>query len=263
MTDIYDIYLEVNSRVNKEENGYLPADLFNTYCRAADRFVFNDYITQLQNMQTASIAKLMLEDRLAPFEMSAAQPATGGIFTTPADCAYFRSAKIKSDGGAAAAEIFALNAQLCEAEEDPTINVADIKRKLEELTAAGNWVSVDLRDHDQISKRLNSYVPGKKPSLKKPVMERVTVNGVRGFQVYPPESLSVTLSYYRRPVSPLLVMKVNTTTLALEYDLANSKQFEWEGEAMGDVISKIVTDFAIYIREGGLFQMSMAEQQKT
>ncbi len=261
MTDAYEVYQEVLSKVNKEENGYLPADLFNTYAREADRYVFNDYVARLQNPQSAAAEKQKIEDRLAPFDVQAIQPATGGIFLIPDDAAYFRSARIKDDGGASVVKLYALNAILCEADEDPTINVADIKRQIDDLANNNSMVGVDLLDHDQLGKRLTSYVPGKKPSLKKPVMERVTVNGKRGFQVYPAESLSVFFNYYRRPAYPKLVMTPNRITKELVYDLSKSTGFEWEEEAMGDVVTKIETSFATYIREGGLFQMAAAEQK--
>ena len=38
MIDAYDIYNEVLGLVNKEESGYLTAELFNRYCRSANRY---------------------------------------------------------------------------------------------------------------------------------------------------------------------------------------------------------------------------------
>lgn len=266
MTDVYDIYREVLGQVNKEENGYLPTDLFNDYARAADRLVFNDYNARLQNPQTAFSEKLKLEDRLSPFEMSSMRAATTGLFYVPDDYAYFRNAKVKGDGGRSAVDFFALTAQLCQAQDDPTINVPLLKRKLDEMVAGEGWVAVQLLDHDQITKRLNSFVPGKRPSMRKPVMERATIQAdtggtKRGFLVYPSSDLSVNICYYRRPGVVKLVFIPDAGTLEPVYDPINSKGFEWEQEAMGDVVNKIVTDFATYIREGGLFQMAKASEK--
>jgi len=53
-----------------------------------------------------------------------------------------------------------------------------------------------------------------------------------------------------------------TATLELAYDQPHSVQFEWQGEAMNDVTTKIANDFAIYIRENGLWQIAQVEKQK-
>jgi hypothetical protein len=258
MIDVYDIYKEVLGQVNKEENGYLPADLFNGYARSANRDVFNDYLARLQNPQTAAVEKLKLEDRLAPFEIASWQPAIGGIFVIPTTYAYFRSAKIKGDGGQTVPLFFALQAELCEADNDPTINVAAIQAQLAAMGNSSGLVAVTLMDHDQVSKRLNSYVPGKAPSFSKPIMERITTTtGDPGFQVHPAGDYSVLINYYQRPAITKLVMKLDPAgTFELVYDLAASTGFQWGEEAMSDIVSRIVTSFATYIREGGLFQMN-------
>ena len=264
MTDAYDVYQEVLSQVNKEENGYLPADLFNIYSRAANRDVFNEYGARLQSEQIAAAEKLRIHDRLAPFERHVTATAKTGIFPVPPDYAYFQACKIKNDGGAAVAQIAALNKQLCEAEIDPTINVEDIQRQLDELAANAGLIAVELKDHDQVSRRMNSFVPGKRPSLKKPIMERITTldsagKTVRSFQVWPAQDLTVFLTYYRRPMLPHLVMSPDQYTGELVYNAAASTGFDWEEEGITDIVNRIVTDFATYIREGGLLQMAQAK----
>lgn len=259
MVDAYEILQEVLGRVNIEENGYLPASLFNTYAREANRYVFNDYIDRLQNPQTAAREKQKLEDRLGPFEVRGQRMSEAGIFTIPDGCAYFRNAKMRSDGGSSIVKIFALQAELCEAAEDPTININDIQRQINELVSSSTLCDITLLDHDQIASRLNSYIPGKKPSLKKPVMERITMVNVPGFLIYPAGDYSIFFSYYRRPAAVNLVMKQDPLTLEPIYDKEASTGFEWQSEAMTDVVNKIVISFATYIREGGLFQMTQTE----
>ena len=90
-------------------------------------------------------------------------------------------------------------------------------------------------------------------------MERITVGGKIGFQLYPATPQNVFLWYYRRPAPVALVMTPDPVTKGLKYDPTASSGFEWQEEAMGDITGKIVRDFATYIREAGLYQLSQAE----
>jgi hypothetical protein len=252
MTDVYQTYNEVISNVNKEENGYLKSNLFNDLSRIASRFVFNDYQSRLQNPNTAAVEKQKLQDRLHPFVEYQELLVEDGLFGVPADYAYFISAKALYDGGQSLIELNALNSKLCLAEEDPSIDKEAILDEIKVIMENPSLVSVQFLDNEQVGRRLNSFISGKRPSVKKPIMWRE--RGGR-FHISPESEASLFMSYYRRPKNAVLVMN-ELPTLDLQYNQAASTQYEWEDEAMSDITSKIVGDFAIYIRENGLFQMN-------
>jgi hypothetical protein len=257
MIDAYAVYLDCLDKVNKEENGYFKVDLFNRLAWNASRHVFNDYQARLQNPNTAKDEKQKLLDRLFPFIEHREIAVTNGYTEQPDDYAYFSNAKGYYDNGDTIIELNALYAQLCEAENDPSINKQLIQEKIDQVSNNPKFVGIQLLDNEQVARRLNSYVPGKRPSYKKPIMER---EGGR-FHLYPEGSASMSLWYYRRPVPANLVMKDVPATGELQYDPDNSTGFEWTEEGINDVIAKIILDFAIWVRERDLYQM--ADSQKT
>ena len=252
MTDVYQTYQEVISNVNKEENGYLKPNLYNDLSRIASRFVFNDYQTRLQDPNTAPTEKQKIQDRLHPFVEYQELLVEDGLFAVPTDYAYFISAKTLFDGGESLIELNALSSKLCLAEEDPSIDKEAIIAEINAIMENPGLVPVQFLDNEQVGRRLNSFISGKRPSVKKPIMWRE--RGGR-FHISPESEASLFMSYYRRPKNAVLAMN-ETATLELEYNLAASTQYEWEDEAIQDVVNKIIGDFAIYIRENGLFQMN-------
>lgn len=256
MIDVYAVYLDCLDKTNKEENGYFKADLFNRLAWNASRHVFNDYQARLQNPATAAIEKQKIQDRLFPFYERRNVAITNGYTIKVEDYAYFSNAKGYYDNGDAIIELNALYSQLCEAEDDPSINKQVIQEKIDLITNNPKFVGVQLLDNEQVARRINSYVPGKRPSYKKPIMER---EGGR-FHVYPEGSGSLFLWYYRRPVQAKLVMKEVPATSELRYDPDNSIDFDWPEEGINDVIAKIVQDFAVWVRERDLYQMSDSQK---
>lgn len=257
MTDSYQTYLEVLDRTNKEENGYLPADLFNRFAVTASRFVFNDYQSRLQNPDTAIREKQKLMDRLTPFIQREDIVVEKGYAAVPTNYAYFSNGKAYFDNGDSLIQLNALYSKICMAEEDPSINVFEVTDQIEKIINNPKMTAVQLLDNEQICKRLNSYIPGKRPSMKKPVMER---EGGR-FHLYPESEASLFLWYYRRPVPAKLVLREDPSTLGLVYDMAASVPFEWNDEAMNDIVGHIRESFYEYIRDAQGFQMRQVTKE--
>lgn len=249
----YEIYLQVIGTVNKEENGYLPAALFNTWEDQEETNVFNDYQARLQNPQTAAVEKSKLKDLLTPFHTRRDITIGGdGFFLLPDDYAYFSAARARFDQGVSLVLLNHYNSILCE--EDPVTDVVDIQAKIDKILKNPDFVDMDLLDAEQVSERLKSAIAGKRPSQKRPVMERVD----KGMQVFPQSSGSgsLFLFYYRRPVPAKLFMTVDPDTHDEIPDTVNSTACEWGREAIADVVDRIVKRFSIYVREKDLFQMA-------
>lgn len=258
MQDAYQLYQATLDKINKDENGYFKANHFNRLAAVASRDTFNRYQTIIQSPEAARQIKQETKDRLLPFTKSAMVSMEAGIFSVPEDYAYFNSCRMINDDGGGMVLLNHYNSLLCEAENDPTINVAEVQAKIDDIVKNPDYVSIDLLDAEQVAKRLKSFIPGKRPSASKPIMERIE----GGMQVYPGLSASIFLQYYRRPVPGKLVMMVDEDTQDLVYDIDNSIGFEWTDESLNDIILKIAKDWSIYVREKDLFQMTEVEQNK-
>lgn len=258
MTDAYLVYQESCDLINKPENGYFPAALFNRFAWKASRFIYNDYIARIQNPNTAAVELGKLRDRLFPFQVTLDLVNDKNVFRVPDDYAYFSAGRINFDSGSTTIQLLHLNSLLCEAENDPSINVEEIKGEIDKLMQDPAFVPVQLLGHDQVATRMTSAIPGKRPSQKKPIMWRVE----NGFYLAPNEVSTLILSYYRRPQPAKLVMQVDPATKQETYNQQASTGFEWNDEAVNDLAQQIAILFATHIRENDLFQMAQANKNE-
>lgn len=255
MIDPYVIYRSTLGEINKEENGYLPIDLFNDYANrsSSDEFTYQKGL--LEKPGTAERA--MAKDFLFPFNMNAAILSSKGEVKIPKDYVFFDSLRTRYDDGQKLLELGNLTAQLCAAEEDPTINAAVVQEQINKLFTGDDFVSVELFSGDKISERLRSKIKAKRPSYNKPLAERIT----EAFKIYPTDMASVILYYYRRPLQGKLVMTVDPVTKEQVYDQVNSIPWEWSAESLTNLVERIKLKFATYVREKDLFQMTALEKK--
>jgi len=253
--DALKFYESVSSEINKEENGYLPASLFNTLALKASTQHFNDNLYALQDPQTKNLQEI--KDRLMPFHELRAIDVVNGYFDRPENYAGYGSCRANYTDLKSLVSLNYYQSKICEAVDDPTIDVEEYRRKIDAIYKNPELVDVTLLDVDQLAQRRNSSIRRRRPRKTKPVIERYE----NGFKIYPAENdMNVILGYYRRPVPGIYATKINDVTLAEEYDPVNSTAWEWPDEAMEIIVDIMVTKFSIHTREKDLFQMKAVEK---
>lgn len=266
MKDAYQFYLDCLDKINKEDTGYFDDKQFTRLANNASSKVFGSDQRDLQNPGTARLRKQEIEDRLFPFLKVKVISLEGGIFLAPDDYRYYSTCRMASDDGEGMVRLNLLRSQLCDAETDPLLDTAEIEAEIERILNNPDYVTVELLDQTQIVKRLTSYIFGKRPTKNKPVMERhgsADADEGISFEVHPNMDGQVMLRYYRLPRPGKLVMTVDEGTEELIYDEPNSVGFEWVNEdALSDIALQVAKDFAIYVREKDLFQMTEVEKTK-
>ena len=85
-----------------------------------------------------------------------------------------------------------------------------------------------------------------------------------GLQVFPATVTPIHVLYYRKPVEPVFVTKVNAATHELEYDHVLSTELEWDDGNKLDIMHMILLDFGINISRGDVSQYAnkLVEQGK-
>lgn len=255
MINVYEFYNDSFDRINKEENGYLKTEQFNRLIKFSSVQLQSDLVQELQNRPDRH---QYVYDVLMPFNVRTVLPVSMfGIILKPDDYEHFSALRVIFDHTDTIKQIIDLNNLLCD-EDDPTIDRILITQQIDQLAAEERFTDLPIYPHDKMAKRLTSQIPGKRPTVKKPVGEYAPL----GWKVYPSATASALLLYYRKPAEAKLVMTVDQATGDVVYDSLASINIEWSEKAKEDLLKRIVKDFAIYIREPELFQMMEAKQNR-
>lgn len=110
--------------------------------------------------------------------------------------------------------------------------------------------SSDIISRQEISNRLND--PQTKPTSKD--LCAYIVNG--GMRVFPADTTTVNVIYYREPVAPVFVLNTNEDTLEFEYDATASTELEWDDANKLDIMHMILVDLGINIARGDVTQLA-------
>jgi len=112
---------------------------------------------------------------------------------------------------------------------------------------------VEFVTDGELSVRLNNYI--KYPTLEYPVVAYIN----NQFRIYPDAITNVTLTYVRKPVTPVYGYTLNGDFVI--YDPATSVQLEWPEILHPDFAVRCARYLGVTIREEELYQMAMARIQ--
>jgi len=110
--------------------------------------------------------------------------------------------------------------------------------------------SSEIISYQEISSRLRD--PQTKPT-EKDLVAYIVKNGMK---VYPTSIASVNVLYYRSPVDPVFKTFVDTETLELTYDFADSVELEWDDGNKLDIMHMILLEMGVNIVRGDVVQIA-------
>lgn len=256
MISVYSVYKDVLDDVNKEENGAFGFDQFTRVCNKALLFIHAKVMEYIQSGTEAKEVQ-MSKDVASYFISKKTLEFDNGEFKKPEDYAYYDNLRAAYYNADTMERIRELNELLCN-DDDPTINKGKIKSELEKLKLCKSFIDCQILRHDQISHRLRSYIPNKRPTQGKPIAEQYG----QTFKIYPCDSGNVELLYYRLPKECKLVGKENPSTLEFEFDATNSIDIDLPLTAKNSLVNAICTKWSVFVREQELFQLQQAQKQR-
>lgn len=225
------VYNDVIKVINKEQNGLLTADMFNSYLRRAELYLL-DFLTGDIGGQKAPLPYLTQKNKdwLSPFITSREGVVSGGRFQKPED--YYVYENMFLIGG--------------EVECDEEGDQKEVDR---------HYVSIEIMDSSKFDKRSETWIKKLKPDFGKPISKIVG----KFFYFNPADLGSVKLEYIRYPkygsvksvVDPQFNDNMIVTNVALEWDEYAREYF----------VNFIVDQFSINTRDGALMNQSLTVQK--
>lgn len=259
MIDAYEFYLDTIDKVKKNENGYVGPDMFTRTANMVSLRRFRVFNQKIQDPEIAQRDKQALLDMLSPFSKIQILPVdSDGVALRPNDWEFHDALAARYDDGLFALSLNNLYGQLCDAENDPTINAAEVSKHIADLVNSDNYTECQLLDHAKIGRRLRSFIPKKRPNPSKPIAEQLN----NGYKIFPSAIASVRLVYYRKPAPGKLAMQPDNTG-ELQYDAVNSIAWEWTSSSYDELVTDVAQEIAIQLRERDLFQMTEIQKNKS
>lgn len=226
--DVYEIYLDCEDRLNKDQGGYFSPDLFNRYSWLGQLRMMDWLSGDVSGVQPpASFSTQKNRDWLSKFINKYPIVVNGSVYK-PKDYYIWDNA-------------YTLNGtvQPCDEDEEP-IEVKDN--------------AITILDNSKFKLRIDTYIKRLKPTYKNPICKVIG----DAIEFYPKDLGNVVVEYVRYPKKAELKMAIDTVYNEEVYDKGNSEDFEWDEFARPYLVWWICQEFILHTTDAERFQLQVA-----
>lgn len=213
----------VRELLPKDDSGYFSTDEFNRRSKIAEQMLMRFYVNHFEEHG-------VIPDAMYPFnEIAALSLDSNSRFTIPANFVRRNVLFYKKVTNAATPG------------DEPTIE----------------RISVGYLEKSELTETLNSVIRG--PEYPGRMYYTFYANKA---QVYPSITGVVEFDYVRTPVYGVRGVEIDPDTLKEDYDSASTTDYEWPEHEMENLVSLILMQFGVILKESDIVQYAMATQAK-
>lgn len=220
---INEVFNIVRELLSKDDSGYFSNDEFNRRSKIAEQMLVRFYVNHFEEHG-------VIPDAMYPFnEIAALSLDSNSRFAVPSNFVrrnvlfYKKVTNAETPG------------------DEPTVE----------------RINVGYLEKVELLETLDSSIRG--PLYPTRMHYTFTANKA---QVYPAMTGVVEFDYIRTPVYGVRAVDIDPDTLKEDYDVANTVDYEWPEHEMQNIVSLILVQFGIILRDSDVIQYAMAEQAK-